>query len=45
MTDDVWRESFDRYAPQHMKKVFTADSVREAAFLVEATGAPRRPPA
>ena len=35
MTDDVWREFFDSYAPQYMNEVFTADSVREAAFLLE----------
>ncbi len=35
MTGDVWREFFDSYAPQYMNEVFTADSVREAAFLVE----------
>jgi SAM-dependent methyltransferase len=35
MTDDVWREFFDSYAPQYMNEVFTTDSVREAAFLVE----------
>jgi SAM-dependent methyltransferase len=35
MTDDVWREFFDSFAPQYMNEVFTADSVREAAFLVE----------
>lgn len=35
MTDDVWREFFDSFAPQYMGEVFTADSVCEAAFLVE----------
>jgi SAM-dependent methyltransferase len=35
MTDDVWREFFDSFAPQYMNEVFTTDSVREAAFLVE----------
>ena len=35
MTDEVWREFFDSYAPQYMNEVFTGDSVREAAFLVE----------
>lgn len=35
MTDDVWREFFDSFAPQYMDEVFTGDSVREAAFLVE----------
>jgi len=38
MTDDVWREFFDSYAPQYMNEVFTADSVREAAFLVDVLG-------
>jgi SAM-dependent methyltransferase len=38
MTDDVWREFFDSYAPQYMNEVFTTDSVREAAFLVEVLG-------
>ena len=35
MSDDVWREFFDSFAPQYMNEVFTTDSVREAAFLVE----------
>jgi SAM-dependent methyltransferase len=35
MTDDIWREFFDSFAPQYMNEVFTTDSVREAAFLVE----------
>jgi SAM-dependent methyltransferase len=35
MTDDVWREFFDSFAPQYMNEIFTTDSVREAAFLVE----------
>ncbi len=35
MTDDVWREFFDSYAPQYMNEVFTSDSLREAAFLVD----------
>ena len=35
MTDDVWREFFDSFAPQYMNEVFTSDSVREAAFLAE----------
>jgi SAM-dependent methyltransferase len=35
MTHDVWREFFDSFAPQYMNEVFTTDSVREAAFLVE----------
>ncbi|HTX68532.1 MAG TPA: methyltransferase domain-containing protein [Thermoleophilia bacterium] len=38
MTDDVWREFFDSFAPQYMNEVFTGDSVREAAFLVELLG-------
>ena len=38
MTDDVWREFFDSYAPQYMNEVFTTDSVREAAFLAEVLG-------
>ncbi|HEX5640878.1 MAG TPA: class I SAM-dependent methyltransferase [Thermoleophilia bacterium] len=38
MTDDVWREFFDSYAPQYMNEVFTADSLREAAFLVDVLG-------
>jgi hypothetical protein len=42
MTDDVRRE-FDSCAPQYMNEVFTAGSVCEAAFLVEALAlAPRR---
>ena len=28
MTDDVWREFFDSYAPQYMNESFTTDSVR-----------------
>lgn len=35
MTDDVWREFFDSFAPQYMNEVFTSDSVREAAFLAD----------
>lgn len=35
MADEVWREFFDSYAPQYMKESFTADSVREVAFLCE----------
>ena len=35
MTDDVWREFFDSFAPQYMNEVFTTDSVREVAFLTE----------
>ena len=35
MTDDVWREFFDSFAPQYMNEIFTSDSVREAAFLIE----------
>jgi SAM-dependent methyltransferase len=35
VTNDVWREFFDSYAPQYMNEVFTTDSVREVAFLVE----------
>jgi cyclopropane fatty-acyl-phospholipid synthase-like methyltransferase len=38
MTDDVWREFFDSFAPQYMNEVFTTDSVREAAFLLEVLG-------
>ena len=26
MTDDVWREFFDSFAPQYMNEAFTADS-------------------
>ncbi len=45
MADDhVWREFFDSFAPQYMNEVFTTDSVREAAFLVELLEL-RRPPA
>jgi SAM-dependent methyltransferase len=40
MTDDVWREFFDSYAPQYMDEVFTGESVREAAFLVDVLGLP-----
>jgi cyclopropane fatty-acyl-phospholipid synthase-like methyltransferase len=40
MTDDVWREFFDSYAPRYMNEAFTTDSVREAAFLVEVLGLP-----
>jgi hypothetical protein len=29
MTDSVWRQFFDSYAPQFMSEVFTADGVRE----------------
>jgi SAM-dependent methyltransferase len=35
VTDDVWREFFDSYAPKYMNEVFTGDSVREAQFLIE----------
>lgn len=42
MTDDVWREFFDSFAPQYMNEVFTTDSVREAAFLVELLELPAR---
>ena len=41
MTDDVWREFFDSFAPQYMNEVFTTDSAREAAFLVELLGLPQ----
>ena len=34
MTDDVWREFFDSFAPQYMNEAFTADSAREAEFLL-----------
>ena len=40
MTDSVWREFFDSYAPQYVNEVFTADSVREVEFLVEVLGLP-----
>jgi SAM-dependent methyltransferase len=40
MADNVWREFFDSYASQYMNEAFTADSVREAAFLVELLGLP-----
>jgi len=40
MTDDVWREFFDSFAPQYMNEVFTVDSVREAAFLAEVLDLP-----
>jgi SAM-dependent methyltransferase len=35
VTDDVWREFFDSFAPQYMNEVFTTDSVREAEFLID----------
>jgi SAM-dependent methyltransferase len=35
VSDDVWREFFDSFAPQYMNEVFTSDSVREVAFLTE----------
>jgi len=41
MTDDVWREFYDSFAPRYMNEVFTGDSVREAAFLVELLELPR----
>jgi SAM-dependent methyltransferase len=41
MTDDVWREFFDSFAPQYMNEVFTTDSVREAAFLADLLGLPK----
>ena len=28
MTDDVWREFFDGYAPQHTNEVFTGDGAK-----------------
>jgi cyclopropane fatty-acyl-phospholipid synthase-like methyltransferase len=34
VTDDVWREFFDSFAPQYMNEAFTADSAREAEFLL-----------
>ena len=40
MTDSVWREFFDSYAPQYMNEAFTADSVREVEFLVEVLDLP-----
>jgi SAM-dependent methyltransferase len=40
MSDSVWREFFDSYAPQYMNEAFTADSVREVEFLVEVLGLP-----
>jgi SAM-dependent methyltransferase len=33
VTDHVWREFFDSFAPRYMNEVFTSDSVREVAFL------------
>jgi SAM-dependent methyltransferase len=42
MTDHVWREFFDSYAPQYMNEVFTTDSVREAAFLLGLLELPER---
>jgi SAM-dependent methyltransferase len=35
MGDYVYREFFDSYAPQYMSEVFTTDSVREVAFLLD----------
>ncbi len=35
MTDEVWREFFDSYAPQYMNEPFTADSIEETEFLLE----------
>jgi SAM-dependent methyltransferase len=35
VTDNVWREFFDSFAPQYMREPFTADSAREAEFLVD----------
>jgi cyclopropane fatty-acyl-phospholipid synthase-like methyltransferase len=40
VTDNVWREFFDSYAPQYMKEPFTADSVREVEFLVNVLEVP-----
>ena len=40
MTDSVWRELFDSYAPQYTNEVFTVDSVREAELLVEVLDLP-----
>ncbi len=40
MTDHVWREFFDSYAPQYMNEAFTGDTVRETAFLCEVLGLP-----
>ncbi len=40
MADDVWREFFDSYAPQYMREPFTADSVREAEFLLDVLALP-----
>lgn len=35
MTDMVWREFFDSYAPQYMREPYTADSPRETEFLLD----------
>ena len=40
MADSVRRELFDSYAPQYMNEAFTADSLREVAFLDEVLGVP-----
>ena len=40
MTDSVWHELFDSYAPQSMNEVCTVDSVREVEFLVDVLGLP-----
>ena len=35
MSDNVWQEFFDRYAPQYEGEVFTRNTVDEVAFLVD----------
>ena len=40
MTDSVWCEFFDSCASQYMNQAFTADSVREVAFLVDVLDVP-----
>jgi SAM-dependent methyltransferase len=40
MSDHSYREFFDSYAPQYMNEVFTTDSAREVAFLLEVLESP-----
>lgn len=40
MSDNVWQEFFDRYAPRYEDEVFTKGTEGEVAFLVELLGLP-----
>lgn len=40
MTDGVWRESFDGFAPRYMNEMLASYSACEAAFLVDELDVP-----